>query len=180
MDLKSSLLTCVGLQPITRRRLKILGIITSACQPLGLKPVLVGGCAVEFYTFGGYPTFDIDVVVSNYDAFAKIMDALDFKKEGRHWTREDLDIAIEAPSSDLSKETAPLSAVEIDGFVAYVIGVEDLVIDRLSAAVHWQSKEDEKWARELIRATKNIDTGYLKQRSKETHTDELLDRILNK
>ena len=178
MDLNASLLTCKDLQPITKRRLKVLGIITKACEALNIKPVLVGGCAVEFYTMGGYATYDIDVVVANYEAFSKIMAGLDFKKEGRHWMREDIDIVLEAPSSDLTDETAPQTQVEIDGFTAYILGIEDLIIDRLNAAVHWQSKEDEKWVGELLRAAKQIDLEYLKQRAKATQTDVLLSRIL--
>ena len=178
MDLRQALIACKDLQPITKRRLKVLGIITAACKPLGLKPVLVGGCAVEFYTMGGYATFDIDVVVANHSKFSQVMSELEFKKAGRHWIREDIDIVIEAPSSDLSNETAPQTQVEIDGFTAYVLGIEDLIIDRLNAAVHWQSKEDEKWAGELLRATKQIDLNYLKTRAEATQTDALLSRIL--
>lgn len=36
-----------------RRRLIALGALTARLAPLGIEPILVGGCALELYTDGG-------------------------------------------------------------------------------------------------------------------------------
>ncbi|MGQ9488908.1 MAG: hypothetical protein ACUVRT_13540 [Armatimonadota bacterium] len=50
------------------------------------------------------------------------------------------DIAIEIPDTDLAGD--PERVVQIDlgeDLVVYCIGIEDLLIDRLNAAVRWRS-----------------------------------------
>jgi hypothetical protein len=37
-----------------KRRLFVLAVITAGLEPYHLRPVLIGGGAVEYYTFGGY------------------------------------------------------------------------------------------------------------------------------
>jgi len=46
-----------------KKSLLFLGILTEAIKSEGIKPVLVGGRALEFYTLGGYATKDIDVAI---------------------------------------------------------------------------------------------------------------------
>ncbi len=179
MDLLTTLESCKDLQPMNKRRLKVLGIITKALEPYRLRPVLVGGCAVEYYTLGGYATFDMDIVVENHARLDDVLQSLRFKKEGRHWFREDLDIAIECPSSNLSGETAAVTKVEIDGFIVYVLGLEDLIIDRLNAAVHWKSREDRRWTTELLLIGRgNLNLNYLAEKAKVNQTETELKNIL--
>ena len=50
--------------------------------------------------------------------------------------------------------------------VVYIIGVEDLIIDRLDAYVHWDSTDDGNWAQELLALyQQDIDWTYLKTRA---------------
>ena len=44
------------------KKFEIIAIITEALKKLNVKPVIVGGQAVEFYTEGGYATMDIDII----------------------------------------------------------------------------------------------------------------------
>ncbi len=161
------------------RRLWVLAVITECLSPTGIQPVLVGGAAVEFYTSGGYTTLDVDVVCDSQVLDGPMSD-LGFVKEGRHWIREDLSMAIEAPSSSLPVvERERVLAVRVDGMTAYVLGVEDLIIDRLNAFVHWQSKEDGRWAAHLIAENRDqIDWDYLKRRAVEEKCDAALNDIL--
>lgn len=161
------------------RRLWILAVITEFLAPSGVKPILVGGAAVEFYTAGGYFTFDIDVVAET-QAMAKAMSELGFQKEGRHWIREDLQAAIEAPSSTLAGDDVNrLLTINVENMSVYVIGIEDIIIDRLNAYVHWDSTEDSRWVRHLIQENEqDIDWAYLKARAKAEKTSEALEAIL--
>ena len=79
-------------------------------------------------------------------AFAR----LGFEKEGRFWCHADFDLLFEAPApAGLPGEDAARTEVEVDGLRIVVIGIEDLLIDRLRAWVHWRSDEDGRWTRRL-------------------------------
>lgn len=162
-----------------KRQLFIIGILTRVLEKYNLKPVVVGGFALEFYTTGGYNTGDIDLVFSDGQLLNEILSGWGFKKEGRHWIHEELDVFIEAPGSTLTpEEKKHLSEVTVDGLAVYLIGVEDLIIDRLNAYVHWQSKDDGYWTKELmIIHQKKIDWKYLQKRSKEEQTLPALQKL---
>ena len=146
-----------------RRRLLALGLVADRLAEAGIEPILVGGAAVEFYTAGGYATGDVDLALPlGPDVDAAFAD-LGFRKAGRFWVREDLDLLFEAPApAGLPGETAPRTVVEIEGLRIVVIGIEDLLLDRVRAAVHWRSGEDGRWARRLaILYADRIDWEYL-------------------
>ena len=48
-----------------RRRLWVVAVIAEALKAQGIRPIVAGGSAVEFYTFGGYATADVDLVVGD-------------------------------------------------------------------------------------------------------------------
>ena len=56
----------------------------------------------------------------------------------------------------------------MDGLRVVVIGVEDLLIDRLRAWVHWKSDEDGRWTRRLAHLyADRLDWSYLRERTRE-------------
>ena len=150
-----------------RRRLIALGLLTRRLSAHGIEPVLVGGGALEFYTAGGYATKDMDLALPAApevdDAFA----ALGFEKEGRYWYHGELDLLFEAPApAGLPGEDAPRTEVEVDGLRVVIIGIEDLLIDRLRAWVHRKSDEDGRWTRRIaLLYPERIDWGYVRERT---------------
>lgn len=162
-----------------KRQLYVIGILTKILEKYNVRPVVVGGFALEFYTTGGYNTGDIDLVFADHDLLSKIMDGLGFEKAGRHWISRELDVFIEAPGANLTKgEQRHLSRVEIDGLYVYLIGVEDLIIDRMNAYVHWKSKDDGYWVKELVSIHKGkLDRKYLNKRCKEEKTLEAFKKL---
>jgi len=160
-----------------KRRMYALGVISAALAPRGIVPILVGGCAVEFYTLGSYATQDVDVVVSGRDEFDEVLRSLGFSKGAgqRHWYSEGLDLAIEAPDSVLAGSLERVVAVEVEGFTVHIIGLEDLLMDRLRAFVHWRSAADGEWAARIIALhASGIDWPYLEdQAAREGLTDAL-------
>jgi hypothetical protein len=161
-----------------KRRLFVLGVITSALSPYGVRPILIGGGAVEYYTFGGYTTRDTDLAVADHQRLDEILGRLGFRRLGRFWMRDDLDSVIEAPAGALAGEEAPLTAVEVDGLTAFVLGVEDLVIDRLNGFVHWHWRADGRWAERLIALHgADMDWAYLHRRALTEGTDVELRRM---
>lgn len=151
-----------------RKRLLALGILSDRLREVGMQPVLVGGGAVEFYTAGGYTTKDMDLALPHGPQTDAAFADLGFTKEGRYWYREDLDLLFEAPApAGLPGETAPRTEVEIDGLRVVIIGIEDLVIDRLRAWIHGTSEEDGRWARRLVLLyADRLDWEYLRDKTR--------------
>ena len=150
-----------------RRRLVALGILTRRLSAHGIEPILVGGGALEFYTAGGYATKDVDLALPVAPEVDAAFAALGFEKEGRYWFHPEFDLLFEAPApAGLPGEDAPRTEVEIDGLRVVIIGIEDLLIDRLRAWVHWNSDEDGRWTRRLaLLYPDRIDWEYARERA---------------
>ena len=150
-----------------RRRLLALGLLTGLLAPHGIEPILVGGGALEFYTAGGCATKDMDLALPAAPEVDAAFAALGFDKEGRYWVHADLDLLFEAPAPvGLPGENAPRTEVEIGGLRVVVIGIEDLLIDRLRAWVHRKSDEDGRWTRRLALVYPDrIDWRYVRERT---------------
>lgn len=150
-----------------RRRLIALGLLTEQLAAHGIEPILVGGGALEFYTAGGYATKDMDLALPAAPEVDAAFAALGFEKEGRYWYQAELDLLFEAPApAGLPGEDAPRTEVEIDGLRVVIIGIEDLLIDRLRAWVHWNSDEDGRWTRRLaLLYPDRIDWRYARERT---------------
>ncbi|SDC27440.1 MULTISPECIES: DUF6036 family nucleotidyltransferase [unclassified Candidatus Frackibacter] len=167
------------------KRIEIIAIITEAMKDIGVKPVIVGGHAVEFYTSGGYATMDIDMLCtcSIYEVNS-ILKSLGFDKEGKYWvlTDENIDIAIEVPSGPLAGDSDRLTKVEInEGLNAYFIGIEDIIIDRLNRYKHWGEYSDEEWIIGMIILNhEEIDWEYVYKRAEEERTLEEIQEFRKK
>jgi predicted nucleotidyltransferase len=149
-----------------RRRLIALGALTARLAPLGIEPILVGGTALEIYTDGGYGTKDVDLALPRTPEVERAFADLGFETRGRFWVRSELDLLFEAPApAGLPGETAPRTELEVDGLRVVVIGVEDLLLDRLRAWVHWKSDEDGRWAARLVQLySRSLDWAYLRSK----------------
>lgn len=107
--------------------------------------VIVGGLSVEYYTAGQYATADIDLVLSSRDILDSILKNLAFAKEGRHWFREDLDLAVENPSSYFTGDHKRNRIILTEsGYEVQVTSPEDIFSDRLKAVVNWGEAEQIK------------------------------------
>ena len=78
-----------------------------------------------------------------------------------------IDLLFEAPApAGLPGEDAPRTEVEVDGLRVVIIGIEDLLIDRLRAWVRWNSDEDGRWVRRLaLLYPDRIDWHYVRERT---------------
>ncbi|MFQ6067560.1 MAG: DUF6036 family nucleotidyltransferase [bacterium] len=140
--------------------------------------VVVGGNAVEFYTLGSYSTEDIDVVVSNFGIVEELLGKLGFEKINRIWYREDLDISIDLTGSELAGDPKRVSRVSIKGKTVQVIGLEDIIVDRLNAFVQWKSKQDGFSAQEMMAIHQaDIDWEYLENRCKKEQVASALEKL---
>ena len=149
------------------RRLIALGLLTTLLEPHDIEPILVGGGALELYTAGGYTTGNTDLALPSDPRVDAAFAVLGFRKEGRFWIREDLDLLFEAPApAGLPGEDAPRTVLDVDGLRVVVVGIEDLVLDRFHAWIHWKSDEDGRWTRRLIALyADRLDWTYLAARA---------------
>jgi len=163
-----------------RRRLIALGALTVRLEPQGIEPILVGGCALELYTDGGYGTADVDLALPSGPEVDAAFADLGFQKRGRFWVRPELGLYFEAPApAGLPGETATRTVLDLDGLRVVVLGVEDLLIDRLRAWVHWKSDEDGRWAARLAALyARELDRDYLRSRTLDAGERAALDTLL--
>lgn len=178
MSLKDDLLKCVDIKDRVKRQVSIAGIITRALEPLGITPIVVGGSAVEFYTFGQYATMDIDFVGIINDEMKKALADLGFEKEGRYWRIPDTDIMVEFPSDKLVGTMDKVQPVEYEGNEAYYIGIEDLILNRVQEAEHWKDLSSAEWARNLmVTYYDDIDWSYCHKKAHEYECKKKFDEI---
>ena len=178
---KDPLSEAISIERGFRRTVYDMSIITAELERDGIVPVIVGGSAVEFYTRDWYSTSDIDLAIdkSRRDGFEKAMAGFGFRKEGRMWIREELGLYIEIPAdiSDISMEN--LTKIETPNGNAYIIGIEELICDRIQAAEHWKSAADLEQAIRIGSAfNDDIDWDLVRNLCKEGSSGTMLDKLL--
>jgi len=161
--------------PLARQML-MTGLITRVLEDRGKPaPVLIGGLALSYYTRDVYFTADIDLAYADRDALDEVLRELGFVKKGRYWVHEGLDMAVEVPAADLPGEEASRETAELEGGLhCVVIGLEDLIIDRMNACQHWKSEVDCEMTELLIvRYREELDWAYLEKRAALPENDTL-------
>src|SRR5690625_2382769 len=138
------------------------GLLTEYFESFGIKPIIVGGLSVEIYTRGNYTTHDIDLVSDGREQFDDLLiDTLGFKKAGRSWYSEKLEISLEIPSNHLEGNMDKVIELKLpNDKKVFVIGIEDIIIHRLEWAVVEHNKnpewsDDYEWARRMYEIHKN-------------------------
>ena len=162
-----------------RRKVMFIGYLFGELSRLRVSAYLVGGQAVEIYTGGQFSTGDVDITTGDSEETAKLLLRLGFAKVGMIWLQEDLGIAVQIVGSYPSR-TEKVRTLNIDGNEVKVVGVEDLIIDRLVASKYWRSnpKLDLEQATVLMdEFSDSLDLKYLQIRAVEEKVDDYLKTI---
>ncbi|GGJ70582.1 putative nucleotidyltransferase [Anoxybacillus voinovskiensis] len=163
------------------KMVQVTAILTKLLEPYRIRPIIVGGLAVEIYTRGDYTTVDIDLIVSDREKAGQLLTQLGFTPSGRHWYHDELFVSVEIPN-DMLEDADDDKVIELrleDGFCVYVIGIEDIILDRLRACVHWKSNSDCEWAKRMFLLHKErLDFTYMKQLAKKDGTSKQLEQWL--
>lgn len=161
-----------------KKSIEFMALLTEQVHKVNenVTPVIVGGSAVLIYTLGGHLTYDIDIVANNLKVVQEALQKLGFSKtSGRHFYQKDLDIAVEIPDDSLAGDVSKLTTIQVDEKKVFLIGIEDIVIDRLCSAKHWKYDRDEAQSITLVKMYMDkIDWVYLNQRAKE---EDILDKL---
>jgi hypothetical protein len=168
-----------------KRQLLTVALVSHLLQKKGKEvPIVIGGLALSYYTREVYFTADIDLAYSDREALDEVLTEIDFEKKGRYWVNEDLKIAVEVPVGVLVEENAPLEIVDLGPELqCKIIGIEDLIIDRLNACKYWKSEIDCEMAELLVvRYLKELDWDYLEEKARKPENDliQKLDELKTK
>lgn len=129
-------------------------------------PIVVGGTAEEYWTGDEYHPTDLDLIPGPSKADQEAFRELGFKKEGRHWVREDFPIATEFPH-DESFEVRRTFDEKIGGVIVKLIGVDDLYLDRLGQSTSTMNIRDQHFSSLVAVALTNwekLDWRYIEMR----------------
>ena len=157
-----TLRTIAGL-PEGPERFASIAAWVQGLYPKGVAPALVGGGAVSLHTDGAYVTSDLDFVGVVPQEVALELTNAGFHRKGRYWVHEEFEIFLEFPAAALDPG-ATTEVIERAGQQVIVLGLEELMVDRLCAWQFWQSEIDAVNALLLWRARgERIDLRRLNQ-----------------
>lgn len=161
-----------------RERLCIASVICERMKEFANEVVMVGGSAVEFYTAASYMTKDIDFIAKDAFNIKRVMTGLGFKNDGDGiWYHDDTSVIIEFPKGPLVGEYSRTTRVETAYGIVEVIGIEDIILDRVSAAKFWQDTPE--WAEYLLSSHyDNVDFTYLRDKAKELLCTDTLELVI--
>ncbi|GAA0604002.1 hypothetical protein GCM10009001_21390 [Virgibacillus siamensis] len=171
------------------RMLEFCALLTDFFQKDGIKPIIVGGLSVEIYTRSNYTTYDIDLITDGRETIDNLLtNELGFKKHGRNWYHETLELSIEIPDNFLEGSKEKVLKIELkNGRNIHVIAIEDIIIHRLESAIvsspkHPEWTDDYEWAERMFQIHKHdagiLDHRYLLTASENAQVDNIIKRWL--
>jgi hypothetical protein len=166
----------LGTEDPTERKVRFMALLASSLPKIGRRPVLVGGSAIEVYLDGILRTGDMDVV---YDvaALRRVLRGWRFDLGAglRSWVNDELGLAVDMVGGELEGSYERVTTIITDYGPTTVIGVEDLVLKRLSSAKYWKAPTDLEQAFLLAKAhADRIDWKYLEEEAAKAGTLSLL------
>ncbi len=158
-----------------RMKMLLLGYVTDRLERKNQTLFLVGGQAVETYTAGQFPSGDIDVTTTDASRTEKVLKSLGFRQIGMVWLNKRLNVAFHIVGYFPPERSR---TIRVGPYNARIISVEELILDRLSAAKFWNIPADVEKAKVLFdNFRKQIDMKYLRETAKKKNIGDLLLRI---
>ncbi|MHA1298982.1 MAG: DUF6036 family nucleotidyltransferase [Candidatus Helarchaeota archaeon] len=165
-----------NIENILQKRMVFISLFSSLLKKQDTEIILVGGQAVAFYTLGTYLTEDIDIISYRSEIVEKVLKELKFEKIARVWYNEDFNIVIDIVGFSLSGSKDKLREIEIEGRIIKIIGVEDLIVERLCSYIYWKVEQDIFVAKQLlITQFDEIDWDYLEKKAK---SENVIDQLI--
>lgn len=159
-------------------QLRTAAVIARVLGKTGDSVVVVGGSAVSFYTGGAYLSRDVDLVTSvSARRIAEVLPLLGFERHDGAWVHVETDVVVDFPAPPLAGDPARLTRVDTDEGPIQIIGIEDLLVDRLNAVVHWNDTEAREWCIAILALHRDLDSAYLQARAGTEGVAEELQRV---
>jgi len=157
------------------RKMLLIGYLTERLEREKPESVyIVSGQAIETYTAGQFRTGDIDIVTPDSKAAEEILKRIGFERERMIWLNKALGLAIHIVGL-FAKNPEKARIIHAGPYKVRIVGVEDLIVDRLAAAKFWKSQVDLEQATALWKGFRSqIDLQYLRKRAKEEKVEDVL------
>ena len=169
------------------KRMYLVCMVSEMAKKANIECVLVGGAATELYTQASYATSDIDMIVAGDLSERKAMEQLGFQKEGRSWFCDETAFNVEFPRGPLDGDWKRIKKIETEIGELFVIGIEDMIVDRCARVSSWSNNEDYDVSDEnawestdevvyflLSANADSIDWEYLNKKAKEVGCEQTL------
>lgn len=133
--------------------------------------ILTGGAVVTLYTKGEYVSMDLDLVDQGFTSTQKInvqMEALGFKKRGRHYVHPQSEYIVEFVAPPLSVGNEPVHdtvELKLATGILKTLSPTDCIKDRLAAFYHWNDLQSLEQAL-LVAKAQNVDLKEIERWSK--------------
>lgn len=123
-------------------------------------------------------TKDIDFIAKNDFQIAKIMTSLGFSiGEGYTWFHPDTSVVVEFPKPPLLGDISRVTEVKTEYGVAEIIGVEDIILDRLKGREFWQDN-NEIPEMMIYSHYESIDFVYLRKQAEYELVSDVLEKAI--
>ena len=142
-----------------------------------VRPILVGGAALELLANGAYITADLDFVGTVPPPVASDLRKAEFGQLGRHWLYDKESVSIIFHGHTLRSGE---KAVEqsFGDYRVLMVSPEDLLVDRLGSWSHRESPTHGVQAYLLYYEKHgSMDVGYLRKRATEEEVEPALDSV---
>lgn len=124
---------------------KLAAIISEKLKEHEIDSVLVGGGCVSIYSKNRYQSYDLDYVTyEDMKKVEKVLNELDFQKEGRYFKNKNCEHYIEFVSPPVAIGNEPIDNYEYHRTSFGTIKMltpTDSIKDRLAAFYHWNDKQ---------------------------------------
>ena len=164
-------------QNLLNLKMLLLGYITYRLEKGKQHVFLVGGQAVETYTAGQFTTGDMDITTTDSKATGRVLASLDFEEIGMIWLNKRLGVAVHIVGQFPNANPDKARNIEVGPYNVNVIGVEDLIVDRLAHVKFFNVAGDMEKAKVLYTNFKRqIDENYLREIAKKRGVEDILDQ----
>lgn len=172
--------------PPTTQQISLAALLSSLFAEHDVILTVVGGAAVQYYSDANYVTKDLDVILmgDTTEIIEEVMHTLGFQRTTmyRHFELAGLPFVVEFPPSPIevaSRTIATVNILKMDDKSVRVIRVEDMIMDRITAAVEWKDPPSLDQAKLLWLMNQDIiDREYLSVFAKEEGYTETLQEVM--
>lgn len=159
-------------------QLRAAAVITRVLERFGDHAVVVGGSAVSFYTGGAYLSRDVDLITTvSGNQLVEVLAALGFERRDGAWVHAETDVIVDFPAPPLAGDPERITRVQTDDGPVAVIGIEDLLVDRLNAVVHWKDTESREWCISMLALHKDLEMEYLRRQAESAGVGDELQAV---
>lgn len=159
-------------------QLRAAAVITRVLERYGDHAVVVGGSAVSFYTGGAYLSRDVDLITTvSGNQLVEVLAALGFERRDGAWVHAETDVIVDFPAPPLAGDPERITRVQTDDGPVAVIGIEDLLVDRLNAVVHWKDTESREWCISMLALHKDLEMEYLRRQAESAGVGDELQAV---